>query len=211
MAFEPDEQPEFLMGTENLCDGEEPLQPDGTFQQQEQAEPSLGPNAEWLAGEDPSARETLTGIGRRLPRYARLASSLAADTRLDAQQRRPLTGILGRGLPMIDLLPGLIPIVGRFDGLLGLFSAILYALRNMQAEDAEYHLQAVGLSREQVEADLRDTTRLAKELAERTESFTQRTIGAGGYTDTGARALGRSIGKVIRGYRSGRGGGPEEL
>lgn len=175
----------------------------------EQAGPSLGPNAEWLAAEDPSARETLMSIGRRLPSYARLASSLAADTRLDAQQRRPLTGILGRGLPMIDLLPGLIPIVGRFDGLLGLFSAILYALRNMQAEDAEYHLQEVGLSREQVESDLRDTTRLAQQLAERTESFTQRTVGIGGYTDAVSRRFGRSVGKIIQGYHKGRDGKPE--
>jgi len=144
---------------------------------------------------DESVREILVGIARRLPRYAQLVARLAADTRMSAAQRQPLVGVLGRGLPVIDLLPGLVPMLGRFDGLLGMFATVSMALHHVQPEVAEEHLAAVGLSREQVEADLQETTRLARRLAE---------SGAPGalLPEGGARSAGRLVGRGLRAFRA---------
>ena len=144
---------------------------------------------------DESVREILIGIARRLPRYAQLVARLAADTRMSAMQRQPLVGVLGRGLPVIDMLPGLIPVLGRFDGLLGMFATVSVALRQLQPEVADEHLAAVGLSREQVEADLQETTRLARRLAEG---------GAPGalLPQGSARSAGRLVGRGLRAFRA---------
>lgn len=144
---------------------------------------------------DESIREILTGIARRLPRYAQLAARLAADTRMTAAQREPLVGVLGRGLPVIDLLPGLVPVLGRFDGLLGMFTSVTVALHQLQPEVAEEHLAAVGLSRAEIEADLQETTRLARRLAE---------SGAPGalLPQNGARSAGRLVGRGLRAFRA---------
>lgn len=149
-----------------------------------------------------STREALVGIARRLPRYAQLATHLAADTRMSTAGRTPLVGLLGRGLPVIDMLPGLIPVIGRFDGLLGMFATITFALQQIQPEAAEEQLRAVGLSREQVEADIQETRRLAAQLAQRS------TPSAGNMPEVSARAAGRLVGRGIRAWRVARGEPP---
>lgn len=145
---------------------------------------------------DESIRETITDIARRLPRYAQLTARLVADGRMSARQRAPLIGAIGYGVSPIDLIPGIIPILGQLDDLLVMFGAIQYALNSMQPEAAEAHLSAVGLTREQVEADIRDTRRVAKRVA---------AIGAkraASAAETGARVAGRLAGKGVRAFRA---------
>lgn len=148
------------------------------------------------SGEGESVRASLAGIAGRLPQYAKLTARLAADTRMSRQTRAPLSGMLGRGLPVIDMLPGLIPVVGRFNGLLGMFATITAALQQLQPEAAEEHLLAVGLTREQVEADIRETRRLAAKLAVNGAS------NATTLTEVGARKAGRLVGKGLKAFRA---------
>lgn len=112
-----------------------------------------------------SAREILTDIAQRLPRYAQLAARLAQDTRLASNQRAPLSGLLGSSFPVAKFLPGVLPMIGRVHGLIGMVSTVSFALSQLEPEVAEQHLLAVGLSRAQVEADLRDTKMLAGKVA----------------------------------------------
>lgn len=142
-----------------------------------------------------SAREILAGIARRLPSYAQLTMRLAQDTRMSANQRAPLVGLLGRGLPVLDLVPGIVPVIGRFNGLLGMFQTISVALAQLQPDVAEEHLKAVGLTREQVESDVRATTDLARRLAALSSA------NLGNLTDSGARSAGRLVGKGLRAFR----------
>jgi uncharacterized membrane protein YkvA (DUF1232 family) len=65
----------------------------------------------------------------------------------------------------IDLLPGIIPVVGQLDDLLIALTAIRLALAGLSPEVRAKSLAAAGLSDADLAADLRTTGALAKWLA----------------------------------------------
>jgi uncharacterized membrane protein YkvA (DUF1232 family) len=147
-------------------------------------------------GNDRTSREILLNIAKRLPRYGQLAARLAADGRISARQKAPLIGGIGYSLSPIDLIPGIIPVLGQIDDLLVMLGALRYVLEQMQPEAADEHLAAVGLTRAQIDADFRDTTLVAKRLA------AAGLRGAGTLAVGGARLAGRF---ACRGWRTLRG------
>ncbi|MDI3341757.1 MAG: hypothetical protein QJR03_14625 [Sphaerobacter sp.] len=159
------------------------------------AEPAIQPAEAPAAEPEESIRATLAAIARRLPAYAQLAARLAADTRLASSQRTSLAGLAGRGAPL-GLLPGIGPLLVQADRLLRGVQAIHVVLQQVQPEVADEHLHAVGLSRAQVEADLRDITRITRHLGQ---------VGADRLDELsvqGARAAARLVGKGLRAWRS---------
>lgn len=149
---------------------------------------------------DRSTREILTGIVVRLPRYGQLAARLIADGRISARQKAPLIGGLGYGLSPIDLIPGIIPIIGQLDDLLVVLGALRYVLKQMDPEVADRHLAAAGLTRTQLDADFRDSALVAGRLA------AAGARGAGTIAIGGARLAGRFAGKGWRRFRDQRSG-----
>ncbi len=146
-------------------------------------------------GSEQSAREALSGLAQRLPRYAELSARLVAEGRLSAGQQAPLLGGL-RGVPVAGRLIGLVPFLGQLTTLLGTLGAIRYALEQMQAEAADAHLAAVGLSRAEVEADVRQVGALVQRVkAVDAEAASE-------LMRSGARKAGRLVGRGLRAFRA---------
>lgn len=143
-------------------------------------------------------REMLSQLMEHAPAYAQLASSLAADTRIASSQRTPLSGLFlaGTRTPAARLLPGVFPLLVTAERLIRGFNTINTVLQQAQPEVADEHLAAVGLTREQVAADMQLATELTRRVTE---------IGATHASTAashGARVAGRLVGKGLRAWRS---------
>lgn len=156
-----------------------------------------------------SARETLSDILTRVPKYVQFSYRLVANGRMSASQQRNLLGASGLGAMPLRLVPGLGPLLFQATRILSLIGAIRYTLSQMQPGEAERQLAEVGLTREQVEADYQATTALAKRAKE------LGTKEAGQILEGGARTAGRLAGRGVRAFRgwqarntSGPGDGP---
>jgi uncharacterized membrane protein YkvA (DUF1232 family) len=90
----------------------------------------------------------------RLPAYARLAMGLARDPRVPARSKVVLAGGLAYVVSPIDLVPGIIPVLGQLDDLGALILAIKVALRVLPPELAAAHLAQAGLTTAQIDRDL---------------------------------------------------------
>lgn len=90
----------------------------------------------------------------RTPRYALLVANLARDERLSRGQRIGAVASLGYCLSPIDLVPGIIPILGQLDDLAVLIGGLKLVLRTIPPAIGIDHLQRVGLSARDVDEDL---------------------------------------------------------
>lgn len=150
---------------------------------------------------DRSTREILTSIAKRLPRYGKLATRLITDGRISARQKAPLIGSIGYSLSPIDLIPGIIPVIGQLDDLLVVLGTLRYILKQLDPEAADEHLAAAGLTRAQLDADFRDSALVTGRLA------AAGARGAGTLAIGGARLAGRIAGsgwRMIRNQQSRR-------
>jgi uncharacterized membrane protein YkvA (DUF1232 family) len=107
--------------------------------------------------EDPFPRERFTAIARHLPAYARLAWRLGRDPILSRKRRAAVAGAAGYLLSPVDLVPGVIPVLGQIDDLLVALAAIKLALDGLNPDRRQAHLAAVGLTEHDVADDFRAT------------------------------------------------------
>jgi uncharacterized membrane protein YkvA (DUF1232 family) len=134
--------------------------------------------------EDPFPRERVGAMVRRMPAYVRLAWRLGKDPLLSKARRATVIGAVGYLASPIDLVPGIIPVLGQLDDIAVALAAIRLALGGLDADRRRVHLEAVGLADDDLSADLR------------TVGATTAWIGRAGYRATrktvvaGARALG---------------------
>ena len=91
---------------------------------------------------------------RRLPAYLRLAWRLAREPLLSRTRRAAVIGAAGYLASPVDLMPGLIPVIGQLDDLAVAIAAIRFALAGLSAERRRQHLDAVGLAEAELSADL---------------------------------------------------------
>jgi uncharacterized membrane protein YkvA (DUF1232 family) len=90
----------------------------------------------------------------RLPAYARLYWRLLRQGNLSGGQRALVLGALAYTVSPIDLVPGIIPVLGQIDDIAVALVGLRIVLRSMPRSEAEAHLAAAGLSLAQVDADL---------------------------------------------------------
>jgi uncharacterized membrane protein YkvA (DUF1232 family) len=95
-------------------------------------------------------RETLS----RLPSYVRLIRALLGDRRLGRFRKAGLGAGLAYLASPIDLVPGIVPVLGQLDDLLVVLLAIRYALRGLPGPAADALLGSVGLSRDLLARDI---------------------------------------------------------
>ena len=118
----------------------------------------------------------------RVPRYVLLAKALLADPGLSKPRKVALVAGLGYLASPIDLVPGIIPVVGQLDDLAAVLLAVRTALGGLPAEQANAHLAKAGLSATALTADIANVRAAA--------GWTARTTAAtvGRATSTAVRA-----------------------
>jgi uncharacterized membrane protein YkvA (DUF1232 family) len=104
---------------------------------------------------DPFPRDRVGAMLRRLPAYLRLAWRLARDPLLSRARRAGVVAAAGYLASPIDLVPGIIPVVGQLDDVAVALGALKFALAGLDGERRREHLAAVGLDDEDLTEDLR--------------------------------------------------------
>jgi uncharacterized membrane protein YkvA (DUF1232 family) len=110
---------------------------------------------------DAFPRDELTALLRRLPAYGRLAWALAMDPRLSRARRAAVLAAAAYVVSPIDLVPGIIPVVGQLDDLAIALAAIRLALDGLRPEFRAERLAGAGLTQADLDADLRTTGAIA--------------------------------------------------
>lgn len=141
---------------------------------------------------DPFPRERFGALVRRTPSYARLAWSLARDSKLAKGRRAAVLAGAAYLASPIDLGPGVVPVLGQLDDVAAVLLALRVALNGLDEDARARHLEAAGLTAADLDADLRTAGATAAWIVRR----------AGGLAAGGARiaAKGATAG-VKRGVR----------
>jgi len=108
---------------------------------------------------------------KRLPAYLKLVAAMSRDSAVPAGAK----GILAAGgvyaVSPVDLVPGIIPVAGQLDDLYVILTAVQQALRMTPDDVATRHLEAVGMTRADIEHDLAAVRHLVKEAAVATARY----------------------------------------
>lgn len=104
---------------------------------------------------DPFPRDRFGALLRRLPNYARLAWQLARDERLPRSRQAALLAGAAYLVSPIDLVPGIIPVVGQLDDAVAVLLAIRLALAGLPAAEREAALADAGLGPTAIDDDMR--------------------------------------------------------
>jgi uncharacterized membrane protein YkvA (DUF1232 family) len=105
--------------------------------------------------EDPFPRERVGATLRRTPAYVKLSWRLARDPLLSRARRAAVIAAAGYFASPIDLVPGVIPVVGQLDDIAFAIAALKLALSGLDPARRREHLQSVGLGDEDLAEDLR--------------------------------------------------------
>lgn len=97
----------------------------------------------------------LAGTVARLPHYLNLAQALARDPVVPKRHKAALAAGIGYAVLPLDLLPGIIPLIGQLDDLGALLLGLRQALAGCPPAVAAAHLRRAGLSDSALDADLR--------------------------------------------------------
>lgn len=102
-------------------------------------------------------REEFGALIRRLPAYARLAWALARDPRLSKARRAAVLAGAAYVISPIDLVPGVVPVLGQLDDLAIALGVIRVALDGLKPDVRAQRLASAGLSEADLAADIRLT------------------------------------------------------
>ena len=105
--------------------------------------------------EDPFPRERVAGTLKRMPAYLRLAWRLARDPLLSRARRAAVIAAAGYLASPIDLVPGVIPVIGQLDDIAFALAALKVALAGLDPQRRQEHLASVGLEDGDLAEDLR--------------------------------------------------------
>ncbi|MDQ6794296.1 MAG: YkvA family protein [Chloroflexota bacterium] len=117
-------------------------------------------------------------VASRVPAYARLVWSLAADERTPASRKALLGGAVGYLLLGRDLIPDDIPIVGGLDDLVVVALAIDMFLEGVPQDLLDEKLVALGIDKVAFERDVAQIRRLTPGPIRRTMRRVPEAIGA---------------------------------
>ncbi|HYN48147.1 MAG TPA: YkvA family protein [Candidatus Nanopelagicales bacterium] len=118
-------------------------------------------------GGDPFPRVRFVALVGRLPRYLRLAWALAGEPRLSRTRKAGVLAAAAYLASPVDLVPGIIPVVGQLDDVAVTLLALRAALRALDPATRERHLAAAGLAPGDMDQDLGTLAATAGWLARR--------------------------------------------
>jgi uncharacterized membrane protein YkvA (DUF1232 family) len=147
--------------------------------------------------DDPFPRERATATLRRMPAYLRLAWRLARDPLLSRVRRAAVVAAAGYLASPVDLVPGVIPVVGQLDDIAVALGALKFALAGLDTERRREHLAAAGLEDGDLAEDLRTVGATSAWLVRAGVRTTGRAARQGGRIVVfGARAAGSAAAKA---------------
>jgi uncharacterized membrane protein YkvA (DUF1232 family) len=117
--------------------------------------------------DDPFPRARLGALVVRLPRYLRLAWGLAGEPGLSRTRKAGVLAAAAYLASPVDLVPGIIPIVGQLDDMAVTLLALRAALRALDPATRERHLAAAGLAPGDMDQDVGTVAVTAAWLARR--------------------------------------------
>lgn len=126
----------------------------------------------------PAAR--FTALIKRLPRYARLAWGLAGEPRLSRTRRAALVGAAAYLVSPVDLVPGIVPVVGQVDDVAIALLALRAALRALDEPTRTRQLAAAGLGPADLDEDTRTLGLVALWLGRRGARLGRRLVALAG-------------------------------
>ncbi len=149
---------------------------------------------------DPFPRDAWSTLISHAAGYLRLTLALLRDPAVSKHRRAALLAAAAYFASPIDLIPGIVPVLGQVDDLAVAILAIRLALNALEPGRRQMHLEAAGLSDETLHEDLVATGRLAAWTA-RAGARTGLRVGRGAirFTVRGGRAV---TGLAIRGGRA---------
>jgi uncharacterized membrane protein YkvA (DUF1232 family) len=150
-----------------------------------------------VTNDDPFPRERIAAVLRRLPAYLRLSWRLARDPLLSRKRRAAVIGAAGYLASPIDLVPGVIPVLGQLDDLAVALAAIRLALSGLSPERRRVHLGAVGLTDQDLTADLRTVWATTTWLLRAGARTTARAAKVGGRAAVAGAGLAARSSKVM--------------
>ena len=114
---------------------------------------------------DPFPREAWTTLTSHAAGYLRLTLALLRDPAVSKHRRAALLAAAAYFASPIDLIPGIVPVLGQVDDLAVAMLAIRLALNALEPARRQQHLAAAGLSDETLHEDLVAVGRLAAWVA----------------------------------------------
>jgi len=113
-----------------------------------------GAQAAAPTGVDPFPREAWSTLTGHAAGYLRLTLALLRDPAVSKHRRAALLAAAAYFASPVDLVPGIIPVLGQIDDLAIAMLAIRLALNALEPERRRMHLTAAGLSDEALREDL---------------------------------------------------------
>lgn len=137
----------------------------------------------------------------RMPLYAKLLYMLYRDPEIPRRRKACLSLALLYTVSPIDLVPGIIPVIGQLDDIVIALSALLRELKRLPSSKRDDYLEKVHLRSETIEKDLDAAKTLIVYVATRPASLLGRgaswvgdkafTLAAKGYLKIRDRKLNR--------------------
>ena len=118
-------------------------------------------DAEWPRHSDPFPHEAWATLTSHAAGYLRLTVALVRDPAVSKHRRAALLAAAAYFASPIDLIPGIIPVLGQVDDLAVAMLAIRLALNALEPARRQTHLATAGLSDEALREDLVAAGRIA--------------------------------------------------
>lgn len=107
-----------------------------------------------MADHDPFPRDRVTATIRRMPAYLKLSWRLGRDPLVGRARRMAVIAAAGYLASPVDLVPGVVPVLGQLDDIAVALAALRFALAGLDSERRREHLGAVGLEDGHLAEDL---------------------------------------------------------
>ena len=151
-----------------------------------------------MADHDPFPRDRVAATIRRMPAYLKLSWRLGRDPLLSRARRMAVVGAAAYLASPVDLVPGVIPVLGQLDDIALALGALRFALAGLDAERRREHLGAVGLEDGMLTDDLGAIWATSAWTVRASGRTTVRVAKGGAkVAGTGVRVVGKATSKAV--------------
>lgn len=124
-------------------------------------------------------QQELKAVLKRLGIYGKLIYDILCSLKLTKRQKLLLGAGFAYLISPIDLIPGIIPILGQLDDIIVTLTVLVKILKELAPETRTAYLQKFALTLEMIESDLAYVKRLAAEITKKTILSSGRVLNSG--------------------------------